>query len=60
MRNQGLRQTLDMQSAPDENSEALAHQWENWIILFNYDAKDAVDEWWLNWGRHVQTMADEI
>ncbi|KAF9017240.1 FAD/NAD(P)-binding domain-containing protein [Hymenopellis radicata] len=54
LRDQGFKQTLAIANAPDEHAEELAAIWTSWIVLFNYDAKDAVDEWWLDWGRHNQ------
>ncbi len=58
LRNQGLNHTLTMAKAPDEHVEDLAALWQAWITLTNYDAKDAVDEWWLDWGRHIQALGD--
>ncbi|KAF9004874.1 FAD/NAD(P)-binding domain-containing protein [Hymenopellis radicata] len=52
LRDEGMKQTIHLQNAPDEHAEELAAQWSSWIRLFNYDAKDALDEWWLDWGRH--------
>ncbi|KAF9025740.1 FAD/NAD(P)-binding domain-containing protein, partial [Hymenopellis radicata] len=54
LRNQGLNHTLAIANAPGEHAEDLAALWQGWITLTNYDAKDAADEWWLNWGRHIQ------
>ncbi|KAJ6504887.1 hypothetical protein C8R47DRAFT_1104075 [Mycena vitilis] len=31
--------------------EAIAGIWEGYLVQFNYDANEAVDEWWLNWGK---------
>ncbi|KAF9028243.1 FAD/NAD(P)-binding domain-containing protein [Hymenopellis radicata] len=53
LRNQGLNHTLAIANAPGEHAEDLAALWQGWIALTNYDAKDAVDEWWLYWGRHI-------
>ncbi|KAF8869249.1 hypothetical protein CPB85DRAFT_843010 [Mucidula mucida] len=59
LRNQGLNHTLAIANAPDEHAEDLAAIWQGWITLTNYDAKDAVDEWWLNWGRHIKALGED-
>jgi len=53
-RNQALRMTLHLEGADDET---LARAWADYLRQFNYDAKDAVDEWWLNWAKPVQAAA---
>ncbi|KAK7462864.1 hypothetical protein VKT23_007440 [Stygiomarasmius scandens] len=55
-RNQALRMTLHLEGADDET---LARAWADYLRQFNYDAKDAVDEWWLNWAKPVQAAASE-
>ncbi|KAF9049518.1 FAD/NAD(P)-binding domain-containing protein [Hymenopellis radicata] len=57
LRNVGFARTLDLLSDPDEHAEELAQLWADWFSLFHYDARDAVDEWWLNWGTHVQSLS---
>ncbi|KAF9021120.1 FAD/NAD(P)-binding domain-containing protein [Hymenopellis radicata] len=53
LRDASMEKTLHIHEAPDEaDADELAVRWSSWIRLCNYDAKDAVDEWWLNWGRH--------
>ncbi|KAE9387277.1 FAD/NAD(P)-binding domain-containing protein [Gymnopus androsaceus JB14] len=47
-RNNGFRLTLNLKGADDAT---LEHVWAGYISLFNYDARDAVDEWWMNWSR---------
>ncbi|KAF9017105.1 hypothetical protein BDZ89DRAFT_1140982 [Hymenopellis radicata] len=59
LRNKGLNHTLTIANAPSEHAEDLAALWQGWITLTNYDAKDAVDEWWLNWGRHIQALGGD-
>ncbi|KAJ7460633.1 hypothetical protein FB451DRAFT_1181638 [Mycena latifolia] len=31
--------------------EVIAASWGTYLFQFNYDANEAVDEWWINWGR---------
>ncbi len=57
LRNVGFARTLDLLSDPDEHAEELAQLWADWFSLFHYDARDAADEWWLNWGTHVQALS---
>ncbi|KAJ7173767.1 hypothetical protein C8R46DRAFT_1348368 [Mycena filopes] len=42
----------------DDESEAVdedvAAAWSTYLVQFDYDANEAVDEWWLNWGRLTQ------
>ncbi|KAF9061797.1 hypothetical protein BDP27DRAFT_1452063 [Rhodocollybia butyracea] len=45
-RNQGLRLTLHLEGANDETLERL---WSTYVDQFNYDARDEVDEWQMNW-----------
>lgn len=47
-RNNGLRMTLELDNADDDT---LARAWAPHVIQFDYDARDAVDEWWMNWAR---------
>jgi len=47
-RNNGFRLTLNLEGADDAT---LEHVWAGYISLFNYDARDAVDEWCMNWSR---------
>ncbi|KAF9031536.1 FAD/NAD(P)-binding domain-containing protein [Hymenopellis radicata] len=57
LRDASMERTLHIHEAPDEtDAEELAVRWSNWIRLFNYDAKDAVDEWRLTWGRHQMPL----
>ncbi|KAK0459211.1 uncharacterized protein EV420DRAFT_308867 [Desarmillaria tabescens] len=37
----------------DQEDEAAAKVWAATLIQFNYDAIEAVDEWWIEWGKFV-------
>ncbi|KAG7449855.1 FAD/NAD(P)-binding domain-containing protein [Guyanagaster necrorhizus] len=39
--------------ALDQEDEASAKVWAATLIQFNYDAIEAVDEWWIEWGKFV-------
>ncbi|KAJ7804363.1 hypothetical protein B0H14DRAFT_2612408 [Mycena olivaceomarginata] len=39
--------SISLQNAEDMSDEVLAATWKNYLDQFNYDANDAVDEWWL-------------
>lgn len=45
-RNNGFRLTLNLKGADNATLEQI---WAGNIAHFNYDARDAVDEWWMNW-----------
>ncbi|KAJ3772723.1 hypothetical protein FB446DRAFT_788456 [Lentinula raphanica] len=47
-RNNGFRLTLNLDGADDETLERV---WAGYVAQFNYDARDAVDEWWMTWAR---------
>jgi len=47
-RNQAFRFSLH---PTDSDNEALAQIWNGHISETNYDARDAAEEWWHNWGR---------
>ncbi|KIK58933.1 hypothetical protein GYMLUDRAFT_60441 [Collybiopsis luxurians FD-317 M1] len=47
-RNNFLKLTLDSNGESDETSEQI---WASYVAQFDYDARDAVDEWWLNWAK---------
>lgn len=36
---------------PDDEDLIKAH-FNDFVELFSYDAVEAADEWWLNWGKH--------
>lgn len=42
-----------MRHLPEEwdDVEALVAQFEGIASIFGYDAGDAAEEWWVNWGR---------
>ncbi|KAK7463045.1 hypothetical protein VKT23_007631 [Stygiomarasmius scandens] len=37
-----------------ENEETLEFMWSSYITQFDYDAKEAVEEWWLNWMKPIE------
>ncbi len=47
-RNQAFAVTLNLEGADDET---LARVWSTYVTMFNYDAREAVDEWWMTWAR---------
>ncbi|KAJ7068598.1 hypothetical protein C8F01DRAFT_1118683 [Mycena amicta] len=54
-RDETLKLTKDREFADfddceeDPESDALVQIWEQYLVLFNYDAKEAVDNWWSMW-----------
>ena len=46
-----MGQTLD---DSDMDEGALKAQFEEFAEVFLYDAGDAAEEWWINWGRYAQ------
>ncbi|KAF5334565.1 hypothetical protein D9758_015785 [Tetrapyrgos nigripes] len=46
-RDAAFRQTLTVKEG--EVDDILAFVWAGFITQFNYDAKEAAEEWWLNW-----------
>jgi len=47
-RNNGFRLTLNLEGVDNTTLEQI---WAGNIAHFNYDARDAVDEWWMNWSK---------
>ncbi|THU93656.1 FAD/NAD(P)-binding domain-containing protein [Dendrothele bispora CBS 962.96] len=47
-----FRQTLQHNQANEDTLELL---WNTYITQFDYDAKEAVEEWWLNWMKPIQS-----
>ncbi|KAK7047346.1 hypothetical protein VNI00_006577 [Paramarasmius palmivorus] len=47
-----LGMTLHLDGADDDT---LAQAWGSYVGAFNYDANDAVDEWWMNWARPMHS-----
>jgi len=37
-----------------EADDQFAEAYTTWITQFNYDANEAVEEWWMNWGKFVE------
>ncbi|TFK49266.1 FAD/NAD(P)-binding domain-containing protein [Heliocybe sulcata] len=53
IRDNGLRAVLaqavlDWEQADEE---LLRSQWEEYIRMFNYDADEVADDWWIKWGK---------
>jgi salicylate hydroxylase len=46
-RDAAFKQTLEMKDGG--NDDILAFVWAGFITQFNYDAKEAAEEWWLDW-----------
>jgi len=46
----GLSLTLQLEGADDDT---LAEAWGGYVAAFNYDPVEAVDEWWLTWGKPI-------
>ncbi|KAJ7513186.1 hypothetical protein B0H11DRAFT_2213712 [Mycena galericulata] len=46
LRNQQLNLSLQVE-AEDMPDDILSQTWSTYLVQFNYDANDAVDEWWL-------------
>ena len=51
-----MGQTLD---DSDIDEGALKAQFEEFAEVFLYDAGDAAEEWWINWGRFHDNAARE-
>ena len=50
----------DMRHTADEWDEGMmAAQFEEIAEIFLYDAGDAAEEWWVNWGRFSQTAREQ-
>ncbi|KAJ3781391.1 hypothetical protein GGU10DRAFT_379578 [Lentinula aff. detonsa] len=47
-RNSGFKLTLHLDGADDATLERV---WAGYVAQFDYDARDAVDEWWMTWAR---------
>ncbi|TFK48525.1 FAD/NAD(P)-binding domain-containing protein [Heliocybe sulcata] len=52
MRDAGLKVALEnsLLDWDDADEEFLRDVWEDYIAMFNYDASEAVDDWWTMWG----------
>ncbi|KAG7094943.1 hypothetical protein E1B28_005745 [Marasmius oreades] len=53
-RDSALGMTLHLEGADDET---LARVWGDYVRAFNYDAVDAVDEWYMNWAKPLHSAA---
>ncbi|KAJ7173768.1 hypothetical protein C8R46DRAFT_1256296 [Mycena filopes] len=50
-RDHGLKAMSLLDNESESVDEVVAAVWSTYLVQFNYDATEAVDEWWLNWGR---------
>ncbi|KAJ7695076.1 hypothetical protein B0H17DRAFT_441123 [Mycena rosella] len=39
--------------------ELIAASWATYLVQFNYDANEAADEWWMNWGKLTREKENE-
>ncbi|TFK48474.1 FAD/NAD(P)-binding domain-containing protein [Heliocybe sulcata] len=51
-RDDGLRALLSLAQLDWDNADEdyLRETWEDYIAMFNYDAREVVDDWWTKWG----------
>ncbi|KZT25861.1 FAD/NAD(P)-binding domain-containing protein [Neolentinus lepideus HHB14362 ss-1] len=56
MRDHGLREAMLQAKLDWEDADAnyLREEWKEYIELFNYDAREAVEDWWAKWGALVR------
>ncbi|KAG7094950.1 hypothetical protein E1B28_005751 [Marasmius oreades] len=54
-RDSALGMTLHLEGADDET---LARVWGDYVRAFNYDAVDAVDEWYMNWAKPLHSTTN--
>ncbi|EPQ54316.1 FAD/NAD P-binding domain-containing protein [Gloeophyllum trabeum ATCC 11539] len=52
MRDEGLRIAMqkELLDWDEADEEYLRSNWEEYIRMFDYDASEAVDDWWSKWG----------
>ena len=58
-RNEGFRRTrekMDLLDWTNLSDDLLRESWEEFLFSFGYDAYDAADEWWVNWGLTYERM----
>ncbi|KAJ6603701.1 hypothetical protein B0H10DRAFT_2229753 [Mycena sp. CBHHK59/15] len=58
-RNQQFRAMSLVDEETEVADELIAATWHTYLVQFNYDANEAVDEWWLNWGKMMGRKEDE-
>ena len=58
-RNEGFKQSEANQSLDwdEESEETLRGTWEQYRVSLAYEAYDAADDWWVDWGAMAQRMA---
>ncbi|KZT21551.1 FAD/NAD(P)-binding domain-containing protein [Neolentinus lepideus HHB14362 ss-1] len=51
-RDTGLKLAIEnsLKDWDDADEEFLRDVWEDYLAMFNYDASEAVDDWWTMWG----------
>ncbi|KZT20978.1 FAD/NAD(P)-binding domain-containing protein [Neolentinus lepideus HHB14362 ss-1] len=51
-RDDGLRAALSLAQLDWDNADEdyLRETWDDYIAMFNYDAREVVDDWWTKWG----------
>ncbi|EPQ56177.1 FAD/NAD P-binding domain-containing protein [Gloeophyllum trabeum ATCC 11539] len=51
-RDDGLRAALELAQLDWDSADEdyLRETWEDYIAMFNYDAREVVDDWWTKWG----------
>ncbi|KZT30009.1 FAD/NAD(P)-binding domain-containing protein [Neolentinus lepideus HHB14362 ss-1] len=49
----------DWDNEDEELDEYLRQTWEQWIHIFDYDAKETAEDWWIQWGDLMHTASDE-
>ncbi|KAJ7113703.1 hypothetical protein C8R43DRAFT_1138550 [Mycena crocata] len=52
-RNQQFKAMSLVDGETEMADEVIAARWATYLVQFNYDANEAVDEWWLTWGKLV-------
>ena len=58
-RNEGFRQSEANKSLDwvEESEETLRAAWEEFRGSFGYEAYDAADDWWVDWGVTIQRLS---
>jgi salicylate hydroxylase len=59
-RDASFRAMLAMMEAGEEiDDEMLAATWADHLQQFDYDPVEAVNDWWVNWGRYMNEQESE-
>ncbi|TFK45746.1 FAD/NAD(P)-binding domain-containing protein [Heliocybe sulcata] len=53
------RQFSDWDDDDEDLDEYLRQTWEEWIHIFDYDAQETVENWWIEWGDLMHTASDD-